>query len=161
MTPTIERISRSPAETFAIGRALGGDLRGGDFLALTGPLGAGKTQFIKGVAAGLGVPDDEPVVSPTFVLIREYAGRLTLYHIDAYRLSGAAELYELGIEELAAEPDAVVAIEWADRVAEVIPDTACRLELDHAGAQARSLRVYWNEPGRLADLTARLSTPTQ
>ncbi len=154
MTATLEYASTHPEQTVAIGRCLGEILRGGDFLALCGPLGAGKTQFIKGVAAGLGVPPDEPVVSPTFVLIREYAGRLKLYHIDAYRLSGAGELWALGLEEMAAEPDAVVAVEWADRTPEAIPGDACRIDLEHVGPAERQLRICWDGPDRLARLEA-------
>jgi len=97
---TLTWTSRSTAETFAFGQALGGLLQSGDFVALTGQLGAGKTHLVKGLAVGLGVPADEPVVSPTFVLVREYIGRLKLYHIDAYRLGGAAELFALGLEEM-------------------------------------------------------------
>ena len=154
MSGVWERRSRAPGATFAIGRALGGLLRSGDFLALSGPLGAGKTHLLKGVAAGLGIPVDEPVVSPTFVLIREYAGRLKLYHIDAYRLSGTAEMLSLGLDELIAEPGAVVAVEWADRVAEAIPPHACWIELTHAGRVVREIRVRWADPARVAELEA-------
>jgi tRNA threonylcarbamoyladenosine biosynthesis protein TsaE len=129
-------------------------LRSGDFLALQGPLGAGKTHLLKSVAAGLGVPADEPVVSPTFVLIREYAGRLKLYHIDAYRLSGAAGLLSLGLDELIVEPGAVVAVEWADRVAEAVPPHACWIELAHSGRVVRDIRVRWAESARVAELQA-------
>ena len=156
MKERIELTSRSPAQTLALGRVLGGLLRSGDFLALVGPLGSGKTQLIKGVATGLGVPAQEPVVSPTFVLIREYAGDLRLYHIDAYRLSGAAELFALGLEEMAAEPDAVVAIEWADRAPEAVPETACRIELDHETRNSRRLAIQWDDQVRLAELKSRL-----
>lgn len=154
MSGVWERRSRSPGETAEIGRAIGGLLRSGDFLALQGPLGAGKTHLLKGVAAGLGVSADEPVVSPTFVLIREYVGRLKLYHIDAYRLSGTAEILSLGLDELIAEPGAVVAVEWADRVAEAVPAHACWIELAHAGRVVRDIRVRWAEPARVAELEA-------
>jgi tRNA threonylcarbamoyladenosine biosynthesis protein TsaE len=154
MSGVWERRSRAPGQTAAIGRAIGGLLRSGDFLALQGPLGAGKTHLLKGVAAGLGVPADEPVVSPTFVLIREYPGRLKLYHIDAYRLSGTAEILSLGLDELIAEPGAIVAVEWADRVAEAIPPHACWIELAHAGRVVRDIRVRWAEAARVAELEA-------
>jgi len=158
MTVALEYTSVQPEQTAAVGRYLGRILCCGDFLALSGPLGAGKTQLIKGIALGLGVPADEPVVSPTFVLIREYAGRLTLYHIDAYRLSGAAELLALGLEEMMAEPCAVVALEWADRAREAIPGHACRIDLEHVGPDTRRLRICWNAPDRLAQLQALLRT---
>jgi len=149
-----ERVSQSPRETLALGRALGEVLRGGDFLALAGPLGAGKTQLVKGIAAGLGVPENEPVVSPTFVLVREYQGRIKLYHIDAYRLHGSAELAALGLDEITAEPGAAIALEWADRVPEAVPAGACWIELEHLGPRRRRMSVRWDE-GRLAEFAER------
>lgn len=158
MNAAYQRVSASPDETFALGRALGGLLLSGDVLALAGPLGAGKTVLIKGVAAGLGVPEDQPVVSPTFVLIREYRGRLTLYHVDAYRLHGTADLLSLGLDEIMAEPQAVVAIEWADRASGAIPAHACWIHLDHAGPSSRSIRLDWEAPGRIGELLVSLQT---
>jgi tRNA threonylcarbamoyladenosine biosynthesis protein TsaE len=156
MRPACERITKGPQETFALGRILGQILSSGDFLALCGPLGAGKTQFIKGVAAGLGVPDEEPIVSPTFVLVREYAGRLKLYHIDAYRLHGPGDLLSLGLDEMIAESGAVVALEWADRVAAAVPTDACQIMLEHVGPHERRVRVEWEKEERLADFEQRL-----
>lgn len=153
----LEWTSTSPQQTAALGRALGRLLTGGEFLALAGPLGAGKTRLVQGLASGIDVPSDEPVVSPTFVLVREYRGRLTLYHVDAYRLSGADELLSLGLDELACEPDAVVAVEWADRVRPAVPGRACWVELEHAGESRRSLRVHWPDAGRLAALEAEIA----
>ncbi len=138
-----EVLLASPAATLRLGRRLGAALRGGDFVALSGPLGAGKTHLLKGVAAGLGVSDDETVVSPTFVLIREYAGRLRLYHIDAYRLESTEELLALGLEELASDPEGVIALEWADRTPGAVPPHACRVELEYAGATHRRMRITW------------------
>lgn len=156
MNASWEHVTHDPDQTRRIGRALGAVLKGGEFVALEGPLGAGKTQFVKGLATGLGVPEDEPVVSPTFVLVREYVGRLKLYHFDAYRLSGAAELLALGLEEMAADPQAVLAIEWADRTPAAIPGQACRVELTHAGADERRLRIQWDDAERLAALQQAL-----
>ncbi len=155
MTP-LELTTNSATETQAVGRTLGECLTGGEVLALCGQLGAGKTQFVKGVALGLGVDADEPVVSPTFVLMREYEGRLRLCHLDAYRLSGAAELIDLGWEELLSDPHAVIAIEWAERAAEAIPSTAIRCTLEHREFDQRSIRIDWPDPARLVDLAARL-----
>jgi len=148
----VERLLRGVEETIALGRALGRLLRAGDFLALSGPLGAGKTQLIKGVAAGLEVPDEEPVVSPTFVLIREYVGRLKLYHVDAYRLRSTDELLALGLEEMMSEPRAAVAVEWADRVADAVPGHACRIELAHQDPESRRVCVHWSDADRLKEL---------
>jgi tRNA threonylcarbamoyladenosine biosynthesis protein TsaE len=154
MSAAWERVSNSPRETLALGRALGRVLGAGDFLALTGPLGAGKTQLVKGIAAGLGVPDDEPIVSPTFVLVREYQGRIKLYHIDAYRLQGAEELAALGLDEMAAEPGAAIALEWADRAVEAVPPGSCWIELAHGGPRQRQIAVRWDER-RLAEFAER------
>ncbi len=152
MSAAAEFTSTSPEQTVALGRVLGSLLRGGDFIALSGPLGAGKTQFVKGVALGLGVDPSEPVVSPTFVLVREYAGNLRLYHIDAYRLAGAGELFSLGLEEMTGEADAVVAVEWADRVPQAVPASACRVELSHRDKCTRDVQVDWPDEGRLGRL---------
>lgn len=120
------------AATHALGVRIGNSLKGGEFIALCGPLGAGKTQLVKGIAIGLGVPAEEPVVSPTFVLIREYQGRLRLLHADAYRIGSADEWRALGTEEARAD-GAVLAVEWADRFAEVVPAGAIWVELEYSG----------------------------
>jgi len=106
-------VTRSEAETAAVARALGAALGPGTVVLLYGELGAGKTAFVRGLAAGLGADPDE-VSSPTFTLVQEYAGRLPLYHVDLYRLD-RAEVDDLGLDELEAGAG-VVAIEWADRL---------------------------------------------
>lgn len=112
-------ISHSSGETFEFGRAVAASLRRGDVLALCGDLGAGKTHFVKGLAAGLGAPD--VVTSPTFTLIHEYpGGLLPLYHVDFYRLDEPGEALKIGIDEYL-NGDGVTAIEWADKFAELIP----------------------------------------
>lgn len=133
-------MTHSPDETLAFGEAVGQALEPGTCLALNGPLGSGKTQFVKGVALGLGIPAAEPIVSPTFVLAREYAGRLPLYHLDTYRLSDADELAALGFEEML-EAGGVVAVEWADRTTEVIPSDAWWLTFEHLGPSDRRITL--------------------
>ncbi len=133
-------ISESPEQTRQAGAVIGERLSTGDVVALRGPLGAGKTEFVKGLAAGLGVPEDQRVASPTFVLVREYVGRLTLFHIDAYRLSGASDLVDLGFDDICSTPDAAVAVEWADRVHAALPGETLRVELMHRGDDRRSIR---------------------
>ena len=113
----------TPADTLAAGRALAGTLRAGDVLALVGGLGAGKTHFVKGIAAGLGL-DPDGVTSPTFALLHEYrapGARLPLFHSDFYRLEHAAEVATLGLDELFDEGGGVTAVEWADRFPELLP----------------------------------------
>lgn len=143
--------------TRALGAALGRMLVAGDYVALYGPLGAGKTQFVKGLAHGLDVPDDDPVVSPTFVLVREYAGRLRLFHLDLYRLHGATELADLGVDELRRSGDAVVAVEWADRAPGGIPADAWHVTLEHAGANRRTVTAMHSDAGRVERLRAAWS----
>jgi len=112
-------ISHSPQETFEFGRQFAAGLRRGDVLALAGDLGAGKTQFAKGLAVGLGVETD--VTSPTFTLIHEYpGGRLPLFHIDLYRLEDEDEVLGIGIDEYL-DGDGVTVIEWADKFAALMP----------------------------------------
>ena len=107
-------VTRSQEDTERLAEALAARLRAGDVLLLSGPLGAGKTAFVRGLARGLGIDADE-VSSPTFTLLHEYrGGRLTLYHADLYRLERAAT-EDLGLEEVGAT-DGVLAIEWPDRL---------------------------------------------
>ncbi len=115
-------ISRSTEETFRAGFAEGERVCAGDVLALAGDLGAGKTQWVKGLAAGLG--SDAVVTSPTFTLIHEYGGgRLPLYHLDCYRLERAEELVGIGLDEYL-DGRGVMVIEWADKFPELLPGTA-------------------------------------
>lgn len=130
----------SLADTLEFGERLGRGLRGGLSIALIGPLGAGKTHLVKGIATGNGLSDPRKTTSPTFTLIQEYPGRVTLYHIDVYRLRGPAELIALGVEELV-RPDSVVVIEWADRVREVIPQPRLIIEIEPTGDTSRSFRI--------------------
>ena len=112
-------ISHSPAETEALGEQLGRAARRGLVIALSGELGAGKTQFVRGLARGLGVT--ARVHSPTFTLVNEYSGgRLKLFHLDLYRLETPAQLLSAGIEEFLA-PDGVAVMEWAERIFEENP----------------------------------------
>jgi tRNA threonylcarbamoyladenosine biosynthesis protein TsaE len=120
-----------PEDTRAIGQAVAGVLRPRDAVVLTGELGAGKTTFVQGVARGLGVED--PVVSPTFTLIREYAGRLDMAHVDVYRLDRIQDVVDLGLAELGGGDD-VVLVEWGDVVEDLLPADRLRVELTHEDA---------------------------
>jgi tRNA threonylcarbamoyladenosine biosynthesis protein TsaE len=110
-------LTRSADETRTVGRSIAALLRPGDVLIVAGELGSGKTTFVQGLAAGLDVRDS--VVSPTFTLAREYAGRIRLVHVDVYRLERAREVIDLGLEDLA--DDAVLAVEWGDVAAAYLP----------------------------------------
>jgi tRNA threonylcarbamoyladenosine biosynthesis protein TsaE len=125
----------SEEETVAAGERLAAKLRAGDVVLLYGDLGAGKTAFVRGLASGLGAPREE-VSSPTFTLVQEYRGRLTLYHVDLYRVA-PEEVDDLGLDELAAA-DGVVAVEWAERWRNR-PDGACEVRIEDEGAERRRL----------------------
>jgi len=135
----LEIVSESVDETLRVGRELGGLLQAGDVVALVGQLGAGKTCLTRGVAEGAGA-DPSEVTSPTFVLINEYEGRLPVYHFDAYRLSGADDMFALGSEEYFSG-DGACLVEWADHVAECLPDEYLRLTMEIAGANRRRISV--------------------
>jgi tRNA threonylcarbamoyladenosine biosynthesis protein TsaE len=113
-----EFITRSPEETFEIAKRIGEQLKGGEKFLLSGELGAGKTVFAKGLAAGLGIEPAE-VTSPTFTLINAHEGRLRFYHVDLYRLDDGAHR-NLGLEEIFDDEKAVTVIEWAERLEVVI-----------------------------------------
>ena len=149
---------RAPDETTtrAAGAALAGILGPGDVVGLTGDLGAGKTRFVQGAAAALGI--EEPVVSPTFMLVREYDGDVPVNHVDAYRLSGSPELEDLGLEEVF-DPSTVVFVEWADRVLAAMPEDWLELAMHTRFDEAREIRVLPHGPSwtaRSADLAAAL-----
>ena len=116
----IEIISESAEQTWEIARFIGGKLRKGDVLALSGELGSGKTCFTGGLARGLGVDEKYQITSPTFTLINEYPARCKLYHFDVYRLNGYSEFEDLGYEEYFCG-DGIVVIEWAEKIAQIRP----------------------------------------
>ncbi|HEX8070415.1 MAG TPA: tRNA (adenosine(37)-N6)-threonylcarbamoyltransferase complex ATPase subunit type 1 TsaE [Pyrinomonadaceae bacterium] len=135
--------SRAEAETFALGARVGAGLAGGETLLLDGPLGAGKTVFVKGLAAGLGLDVDE-VTSPSFTLVNRYdGGRLTLYHLDLYRLpDGAAAAHAVDLDELLADARAVVVVEWAERLGHYpLPPPAWRVSISGDGAEPRRIEI--------------------
>lgn len=133
-------LSEAPEQTLGLGRLLGSRLRGGEVIALIGPLGAGKTHFVKGLAAGNAQTDPARVTSPTFILVNEYDGPRHLYHLDAFRLRDAADLDALGFPEMQS-PQSVVVIEWADRVAEALPADRLSITFEAVADRARLLHL--------------------
>ena len=129
----------TPEDTKALGEAVGRLLGPGDLVSLTGDLGAGKTTFVQGAARSLGV--DQPVLSPTFTLIREYRGRVPVYHLDVYRLERIQEVVDLGFDELV-DAGGVVFVEWGDAIDRLLPPDHLRIELTLVDdGEARVLRV--------------------
>ena len=129
--------SHSSEETWQAGHAQAAHLHPGDLLALVGDLGAGKTQWVKGLAAGLG--SDAPVTSPTFTLIHEYlGGRLPLYHIDCYRLESPAELLAIGLDDYL-DGRGLLVIEWADKFPTLIPPSARWIRFTIGGGDLREI----------------------
>jgi len=141
--PTGEWTSQEAAETFSLGKQIGAQLIGGEILLLSGPLGAGKTVFVKGIAAALGL-DPAEVTSPTFTLVNPYSGRLTLYHIDLYRLDeGASAAHAVDIDELLLDEQAVLVIEWAERLGGYpLPGSVWRIMISGDGDDPRSISIH-------------------
>jgi len=130
------------AETFALGKQIGTQLSGGEVLLLNGPLGAGKTVFVKGIAAACDI-DPEEVTSPSFTLVNPYAGRLPLFHIDLYRLDeGAAAAHAVDLEELLTDERAVIVIEWAERLTNYpLTTDVWRIDISGDGEAARRILI--------------------
>lgn len=126
----LELVTRGPEETRELGAALADLLVPGDVISLTGDLGAGKTCLVQGAARSLGV--QEPVGSPTFVLVREYRGEIPVYHLDVYRLDRLQEVLDLGFEDLL-DPGGVIFIEWGDAIDPLLPDSYLEVELSISG----------------------------
>lgn len=140
--PTLERVTRSAAETIALGRQLGALLRPGDLVLLFAPFGAGKTHLTKGIAGAFGV-DEADVNSPSFVLINEYEadrahGRIPLHHVDLYRVETPDELATVGLDDVL--DDGLAIIEWAERAADWWPREHLAIFIEHTGENERTLR---------------------
>jgi len=127
---------------------LGRELRAGDVIGLTGPLGAGKTTFVQGLATGLGVAPERHVASPTFALVSEHPRRVDRGHVDFYRLGSEAELPELGLAD--AYDRAATAIEWAERFPEWLPEDALHIRLALETSETRILHASGSGPRSLA-----------
>ncbi|SPD75938.1 tRNA threonylcarbamoyladenosine biosynthesis protein TsaE [uncultured Desulfobacterium sp.] len=135
----------SADETISLGRKLGAALKTGDVVALVGELGSGKTCFAKGLGLGLGVASDTVINSPSFSLVNEYEGRYPFYHIDGYRLENLLEFLSAGLDHYF-NMEGVVAMEWADRWPEILPDYNIRVELMIEGEVNRKITLTANHP---------------
>ena len=138
----MEKIIRteSPEETQTFGEELGSTLKAGDVVALIGDLGTGKTCLTQGIARGVGIAQDEVVSSPSYIIINEYDGKIPIYHIDLYRLETYAEIAELGLGEYM-NSDGICIIEWAERMAEGLPDTCIKIYIAWEDENTRSIKI--------------------
>jgi tRNA threonylcarbamoyladenosine biosynthesis protein TsaE len=134
----IDLVTRAADETRKAAAAMAEVLLPGDVVSLAGELGTGKTAFVQGAARALGVED--PVVSPTFVLVREYRGEMPIYHVDVYRLERLQEVHDLGFEDLL-DPAGVVFVEWGDAVEALLPASHIKVELWTQDEDTRRLRL--------------------
>lgn len=121
--------TESAGETFELGLAVADLMRPGDVILLVGELGTGKTCFAQGIARGMGI--EKQVTSPTYTLMREYQGRMSLYHLDAYRLEGPADLYHIGVDEYL-EGEGIIVVEWGERVRGFFDPEYLEVKLDFA-----------------------------
>ena len=132
--------SKSTSQTIRLGKSIGNRLRSGDVVALTGELGAGKTQFIKGLATGAGVGKPTYVSSPSFTLINEYPGRIPFCHVDLFRLESEKEAEGLGLEDYL-HGGGITAIEWADKIPSLLPKEMLSIHIVYTGKNTRSVEV--------------------
>lgn len=137
-----EWVSFSEQETFDLGVRVGERLSGGEVILLNGPLGAGKTVFVKGLARALGV-DEEEVTSPSFTLVNLHRGRLLLYHLDLYRLGeGAAAAHAVDLDEILSDESAVAVIEWGERLGRYpLPGGTWRIGISGDGDEPRKITI--------------------
>ena len=132
-------VSKSESDTYKIAAEFAATLNGGEIVLLSGELGAGKTAFVKGLAAALGITDE--VTSPTFTLMNVYRGALTLYHFDVYRLHSGEEAYAAGLTEFFGEAGSVSCIEWWENVADAIVGDTIKITINYLENEMREIDV--------------------
>ena len=135
-----EFLTHSSDETITRGREIGASLKAPVLILLSGELGAGKTTLTKGIVTGLGAAREENVTSPTFTLVHKYQGSARVYHVDLYRISGFHDLETLGLEDLFSE-QAVVIVEWPDRLTLRTDWPILRIDLEHVSDDERRIRI--------------------
>lgn len=145
--------SHNPAETWEMGRIIGRELAAGAVVALVGELGAGKTCLTQGIASGLDVPAGYAVTSPTFTLINEYPGRLTLFHMDMYRLAGIEETMDMGLDEYF-DGSGVTVIEWAEKIDDLLPERTLSVSIAYVSEEERNVTFSGSKETLAAIATA-------
>ena len=134
----IKLISNSPEETIKFAEKVGNLLKGGEIIAYKGSMGAGKTTFTRGLCIGLGLPDE--VTSPTFALVNEYRGKITLYHFDMYRIQSADDLETTGFYDYISD-DSVLAVEWSENISEALPQNTIYITFDRIDENTREITI--------------------
>lgn len=155
---TIVLLSRSESDTLEIARALGSALRVGDVVSLTGELGAGKTVFCKGIGEALGIFPAR-ITSPSFTIVTEHReGRIPFFHVDVYRLGSVREAEEVGLEEIIGG-EGVCAVEWAERVGNLLPNGCIQVTflLSEERTEERRIRVQFEDSGRFQPFLSRIA----
>jgi tRNA threonylcarbamoyladenosine biosynthesis protein TsaE len=143
-SPHLTIISKNPTETIFIGKIIGEHLTSGDIVALIGELGTGKTCFTQGIARGIGVPEKYQITSPSFTLINEYRGRVSMYHFDLYRLKGPLDLVDVGYEEYISG-NGISVIEWADKINNILPDKTVFISFTYVNETERKIAITGKE----------------
>jgi tRNA threonylcarbamoyladenosine biosynthesis protein TsaE len=149
----VDFLSSGVEDTLSIARALGGILKPGDVVALTGELGAGKTVFCKGVGEALGI-SARRIVSPSFTMVTEYRGLLPLCHVDVYRLSSEEEALDVGLDEIFSE-ERIFLVEWAEKISSLLPNNCIRVTFSISGEDRRRISVAAKDDARFADFASR------
>jgi tRNA threonylcarbamoyladenosine biosynthesis protein TsaE len=129
-------VTKSAQETQALGEKIANQLKGGEVLALFGELGSGKTTFLQGLAKGLGIK--ERILSPTFIMMRQYDN---FYHVDLYRIEDERDIEGLGLEEIWSDPQNIVAIEWAEKIKDVLPKKRIEIYFKYLKNDEREIEV--------------------
>ena len=138
----IKRTVNSVSETIDFGKEIGSLLKGGDIIAFRGGLGAGKTTITRGIAIGIGLPDE--VFSPTFALVNEYRGDVTLYHFDMYRILNAEALETTGFYDYISD-DNIIAVEWSENIADCLPENTIIITIERIDDDTRIISVEGDE----------------
>lgn len=132
------KVTHSPEETIEFAKNIGSLLNGGEVIAYKGSMGAGKTTFTRGLCVGMGLPDE--VTSPTFALVNEYLGKLTLYHFDMYRIMNGDELETTGFYDYISE-DSVLAVEWSENISDCLPENTIYITLNRIDENTREITI--------------------
>ncbi len=134
-------ITKSPEETTSLGKKIAKLLKPGTVVALSGNLGSGKTTFLKGLTAGLGLKNADAVTSPTFSLMHIYDSKPRVYHFDLYRLESEKEVLNIGFEEFVSDPEAITCVEWAEKAPGLMPENVIKIQFEVMNENQRRIQI--------------------